>query len=113
LLGWQCFLIYPTLCQAAPTFNVNGYEITVVHQQEGEKELWAWGNVHGGKTCKQLNLSIFFRNSQESNIARVDAAIKDYLPAYYTKYKAADKIYASKSAKQYWFVDSISTKCLK
>ena len=96
----------------AKEFKKNGYNIDIFWKQSGDR-FKMWGDVEKGKSCKQLNLSIFFSNSKDSGSAHLEAAINNYSSTSRGTYRAKDKVYVSKKYRKYWHVDSIYTDCLQ
>lgn len=92
-------------------FKKKGYDIEVFWEQK-QDTLKVWGEIDEGKKCNQLNLSIFFDNSKDSGSGHVEAAITEYNPSRFNKFKASDKVYVNPSFKNHWHVSSIYINCL-
>ena len=109
-----------SVSQAERFHDKDGHEIEILWKQKGKKKLTAWGGgISGGKrTCKQMNYSIRFKNSESHRSAYVDGYIKDYRPTGRNTFKGSDDIYkrsrkfAQRSAKNAWYVRSYSIDCL-
>jgi len=91
-------------------FNIDGREVKIKYQHSGRR-LEVSGGVFGGKSCNQLNIDIFFRNSEEDGIAHVVSAIKKYKPRG-RQFEGSDKIYTKKTNRRGWFVSDIYLKCM-
>ena len=105
--------VFPVIT-SAETFNVNGYAIDVYWKQS-KRKMKVWGRVKGGKSCKQLNLSIWLLNSRTDGRAHVSATMKKYnSKSSNNNYKAIDSSVSSKSThKNRWHIDEIYTNCLQ
>lgn len=95
----------------ATELRKNGYDIDVFWKQSGKK-LKVWGDVGRGRSCRQLNLSIIFSNSNDSGSAHLEAAIQNYSPKSRNTYKAYETVYLKKYRK-HWHVESVDTECLQ
>lgn len=113
VLVLSAFFLIPTIAFAATKhseFNKNGYQISVYYNQKRDT-LEVNGYIKDGKSCKQLNVDIFFRNSEDGHKGHIAFPLNNYKP-HGRKYKSSDKIYSKHKNKSDWYVDSIYTKCL-
>ncbi|MBU0946653.1 MAG: hypothetical protein KJ804_11820 [Proteobacteria bacterium] len=95
----------------AKKFHEDGHEIEILWKQKGE-QLRTWGKITGGKTtCKQMNYTISFQNSENGSYARVHGFINNYRPIGRNNFRASDKIYNTSHDKS-WYVTSYDINCL-
>lgn len=103
----------------AKRFHKNGHEIEILWKQKGKK-LKAWGKITGGEsTCVQMNLSVYFKNSESGSSAHIDTTINNYRPTGRNNYSGQDKPYLpknnsfhSKSTQNKWYVKNYYLNCL-
>jgi len=94
----------------AVEFNNDGRNIDIFWKQKDD-ELRAWGVVEDGRDCKQLNLSIFMRNSKDAHIAHVETTIRPYRSHTRNTFKGTDTVYVDDDYRKNWHIDEIYTKC--
>lgn len=82
------------------------------HWKQKRKELRVWGAVQKGRDCKQLNLSIFLRNSSDARISHIETTISPYRSHTRNTFKGTDTVYAKKRDRKNWHIDEIYTNCL-
>lgn len=96
----------------AKRFHKDGHEIEIMWKQKGDRELRVWGKITGGRnTCKQMNYTIRFQNSENGRSAYVNGFINNYRPNGRNNYKASDDIYNNPKEKS-WYVTSYGFECL-
>lgn len=97
----------------AKTFSDNGFTADITWKERHRREVAVKGTVKGKKSCSQLNISIYFNNTNKSTAnAFVETYVDNYKAKTVRNFKAADDVYATKKTKKGWFVDSIYIKCL-
>lgn len=112
LLPALAILFTGTQIAQAKRFHKNGHEIEILWKQKGKKQLRVWGKItEGKKTCKQMNYTIRFKNSENGYSAYVNGFINNYRPTGRNNYKASDDI-SPTSHKKSWYVTSYEIKCL-
>jgi len=100
---------------AKNTFTVEDREVSVKFEQQGN-ELSAAGRVSGGGPCKQLNVDVYFDNSEKSSTAHVEAPIKNYKGESYKGgqvFKAATMVRMPDEYRRGWYVSDVYLKCLQ
>jgi hypothetical protein len=104
-------LVIPDNCKAEQ-FVIDGYSVAINWKQSGKK-MEVWGGVQKGRSCRQLNLSIFLQNSQDPGLAHMEAAIKNYNANGRNSYEAYDTVYQNVHDRKYWHVDQVYVNCLQ
>ncbi len=111
LLPALAILFTGTQSVQAKKFHKRGHEVEILWKQKGSV-MRVWGTVTDGeKSCKQMNYSIYFKNSETGSRAHVQGFIHNYRPSGRNNYKASDKI-SSTSHKKNWYVDDYYLDCL-
>lgn len=111
IASFAVFLFATILPSSSPALeiNKNGFEIEVYHREKSDG-LHVWGNVEEGRECKQLNLTVFFRNSESAEISRVVTAVKNY-SGIRANFRGIDEVHKDGNRNK-WFLDDVYTKCL-
>ncbi len=93
-------------------FNVDGFAVDVMWKVKNNK-LTVWGDVEGGRTCKQITLHFYFANSKQGGSSRIETFTRgDHRPGGRSPFNGEEEIWTSKN-KNYWFVDNVYLRCLR
>jgi hypothetical protein len=104
-------LLAASIC-SAKKFTVDGFIVDVMWKVKREK-LVIWGDVEGGRTCRQINLDIYFANSKQVGSCKVDTFTRDrHRPNSRSPFNGEGDV-RNRKDKNYWFVDRIYLNCLK
>lgn len=97
---------------SAIVLNDDGYDIEVFFKEKNDG-LHIWGKVDGGRSCKQLNLTVSMKNSRYSRPFKVATAISDYSGGWPGPGKYQVVLDSpGEATKGKWDVDDVLTKCL-
>lgn len=100
-------------------FHKQGREIEILWKQKHDR-LLMWGKITGGKdSCQQMNLQVYFKNSESGQSASISTMIKKFRPIGRNNYKGEKEIYIPrnkeflvKASRYRWFVKNYYIECL-
>ena len=99
----------------AEEIKKNGYTIKLFSRQKSKRVLTVKGKIKGGKSCRELELSIWMKNRKllEADLGHVQVYIHNYRPGRTQYFKEIDdSIYNVSSAfGKYWFVKNLYITC--
>ncbi len=102
-------ILLPGIC-IAQNFKEDGYKISMKWRQSSDRFM-VKGAIKGGKVCKNLKLSLDFKNLGDSTAqAHVETPIS-YHNTSGEKFYAKGKVDLSSQYKNKWVVDNINFEC--
>ncbi len=95
----------------AKEFIKDGYEVEIYWKLKGSNQMSIWGSIEGGEECKQLNLSIFLKNSKNQSRAHIEVPIYKYKPNHRRNFSGKRKVCSKRKWKNNWFFDEVYFDC--
>jgi hypothetical protein len=103
-------ILLPVVC-AAQNFSEKGYDLSMKWRQSTDQFL-VKGEIKKGETCKQLKVSIDFKNTGDTaGSAHIEKTIK-YNVTTGVKFEARDKVQLGLKYKNQWVINTINIECI-